>query len=200
MPPSSSLLVSICYIICMSNVTYICYILILKSVPVTDPVVARKVGRGITLLFHDHGTRRGWVVSSTPRSYITSGKDPVPIVQEAGWAPVPIWTGGKFSPTGIRSPDRPTRSQSLYRLSYPVHTSDISWYYFVYSKYTYIDSTSIRGERICFIRKEWNSSKKMRPREILVKFTPLCTVTVHSFLHEFKARAVFASNVLQIPR
>jgi hypothetical protein len=24
-------------------------------------------------------------------------------------------------PTGIRSPDRPARSQSLYRLSYPVH-------------------------------------------------------------------------------
>jgi hypothetical protein len=26
---------------------------------------------------------------------------------------------GKFRPTGIRSPDRPTRSHSLYRLSYP---------------------------------------------------------------------------------
>ena len=23
------------------------------------------------------------------------GKDPVPIVQEAGWAPGPVWTGGK---------------------------------------------------------------------------------------------------------
>ena len=27
--------------------------------------------------------------------------------------------GGKSRPTGIRSPDRPTRSQSLYRLSHP---------------------------------------------------------------------------------
>jgi hypothetical protein len=26
---------------------------------------------------------------------------------------------GKLSPTGIRSPDRPARSESLYRLSYP---------------------------------------------------------------------------------
>ena len=38
-------------------------------------------------------------------------KDQVPIVQEAGWAPGPFWTGGKnLAPTGIRSPDRPTRT------------------------------------------------------------------------------------------
>jgi hypothetical protein len=29
---------------------------------------------------------------------------------------------GKSRPTGIRSTDRPARSQSLYRLSYPAHT------------------------------------------------------------------------------
>ena len=51
------------------------------------------------------------------------GKDPVPIVQEARWAPGPVWTGAEnLAPTGIRSPDRPARSQSLYRLSYPAHT------------------------------------------------------------------------------
>jgi hypothetical protein len=49
-------------------------------------------------------------------------KDPVPIVQEAGWAPGPVWTGAQnLAPTGIGSPDRPARSQSLYRLSYPAH-------------------------------------------------------------------------------
>ena len=52
-----------------------------------SPVVAQRVGRGIALLLHDRGTRRGWVVSSTPRPHITPGKDPVPILQEAGWAP-----------------------------------------------------------------------------------------------------------------
>jgi len=36
------------------------------------------VGRGIALLFLDRGTRRGWVVSSTPRPHFTPGKDPVP--------------------------------------------------------------------------------------------------------------------------
>ena len=61
----------------------------------------------------------GWV--STPRpGCFTPGKDPVPIVQEAGWGSQPGWTGAEnLAPTGIRSPDRPTRSESLYRLSYP---------------------------------------------------------------------------------
>jgi len=36
----------------------------------------------------------------------TPGKDPVPILQEAGWAPGPVWTGAEnLDPTGIRSPD-----------------------------------------------------------------------------------------------
>jgi len=37
------------------------------------------------------------VVSSTPRPHFTTGKDPVPILQAAGWAPGPVWTGGKIS-------------------------------------------------------------------------------------------------------
>ena len=50
------------------------------------------------------------------------GKDPLPIVQEAGWAPGPVWTGAEnLAPTGIRSPDRPARGQSLYRLRYQAH-------------------------------------------------------------------------------
>jgi len=78
--------------------------------------------RGIALLFHDHGTRRKWGVSVTPRPLFIPGKDTVPIVQEAGWAPGPVWTGAEnLAPTGIRSPDHPGRSQSLYRLRYPAH-------------------------------------------------------------------------------
>jgi hypothetical protein len=34
----------------------------------------------------------GWGVSVTPRPLSTPGKHPVPIVQEAGWAPGPVWT------------------------------------------------------------------------------------------------------------
>jgi hypothetical protein len=62
-----------------------------------------------------NGTRRRWGVSVRPRPLLP----PVPIVQEAGWAPGPVWTGAEnLPPTGIRSPDRPARSQSLYRLRY----------------------------------------------------------------------------------
>jgi hypothetical protein len=53
---------------------------------------------------------RGWV-EVLPRPYFTLGKDPVPNVQEAGWAPGPVWTGAEnLAPTGIRSPARPARS------------------------------------------------------------------------------------------
>jgi hypothetical protein len=34
----------------------------------------------------------------------TPGKDPVPIVQEAGWAPGPVWKGAEnLAHTGIQS-------------------------------------------------------------------------------------------------
>ena len=90
------------------------------------PGVAQMVGRGIALLFHDRGTRRGWVVSSTPRPHFAPGKDPVPILQEARWAPGPIRTGGKSRPNLDSIPDRPARSQLLYRLSYPAHLTSLS--------------------------------------------------------------------------
>ena len=60
--------------------------------------------------------RSGW---STPRpGRFNPGKDPEPIVQEAGWVPQPAWTDTEnLASTGIRSPDRPARNESLYRLN-----------------------------------------------------------------------------------
>ena len=59
----------------------------------------------------------GWSTSHPGR--FTPGKDPVPIVQEAGWAPGLVWTRAEnLAPNEIRSPDRPARGESLYRLSY----------------------------------------------------------------------------------
>jgi hypothetical protein len=84
--------------------------------------MAHRGSKGIALLFHDHGNRRGWGVSVTPRLLFTPGKDPIPIVQEAGWAPGPVWTGAEnFAPTGIQSPNHPACSQSLYQLRYLAH-------------------------------------------------------------------------------
>jgi len=50
------------------------------------------------------------VISSTPRPYFTLGKDPVLILQEAGLAPGPVWTGGKSRPHRDSIPDRPSHS------------------------------------------------------------------------------------------
>jgi len=51
-----------------------------------------------------------------------SRKDSLPVVLDAGWSSGPVWRGAvNLAPTGIRSLDRPARSQSLYRLHYPAH-------------------------------------------------------------------------------
>ena len=103
--------------------------------------VTQRVGRGIALLFHDRGTRRGWVVISTPRPHFTPGKDPVPILQEAGWAPGPVWTGGKSRPHRDSTPELPARGRSLYRLSKPgphTHTHTHIYIYICLSQCTYV--------------------------------------------------------------
>jgi len=69
--------------------------------------------------FFNLGARRGgW---STPRpGRFTPWKEPVALVWEAGWAPGSIWTGPeKLDSIGNRWRDRPSCSESLYRLSYP---------------------------------------------------------------------------------
>ena len=69
------------------------------------------------------------------------GKDPVTIVQAARWAPGQVWTGAKnLAPTGIRSPDRPARSQSLYRLRYAAHGNGHAE-----GKFRPVTSTNSRG-------------------------------------------------------
>jgi hypothetical protein len=96
--------------------------LTVKKVKVTlyRPPRIQSGSRGIALLILNLGASRGWVVSL---GHFSPGKDPVPIVQEAGWVPGPVWTYTKnLASTGIRFPDRPARSQSIYRLSYRAHT------------------------------------------------------------------------------
>jgi len=77
------------------------------------------------------------VVSSTPRPHFTPEKDPVPIVPEAKLASGPVWTGGKSRPHRDSIPDRPARSQSLYRLSYQAHI-----YAQYEGKYVYMSANS----------------------------------------------------------
>jgi hypothetical protein len=66
---------------------------------------------------HEGATSGGW---STPRpGCFTPENNTVAIVQEAGWAQGPVWTGAeKLVPTRIRSSDRQARSESIHRLGY----------------------------------------------------------------------------------
>ena len=53
------------------------------------------------------------------RPHFTPGKDPVPILQEAGWAPGPVWGGGKSPPRRDSIPDLPVRSSVVIPLELP---------------------------------------------------------------------------------
>jgi hypothetical protein len=59
------------------------------------------VSGSIAQLFLNLGTRRGCGQHHAPAAF-TPGKDPVPIVQEAGWAPEPVWIGAEnLAPPGF---------------------------------------------------------------------------------------------------
>ena len=67
------------------------------------PGVAQRVGKIITLLFHDRGTRRGWVVSSTPRLHFNPGKTRYPFYRRLGGPQDRSGRPENLVPTGIRS-------------------------------------------------------------------------------------------------
>jgi hypothetical protein len=59
------------------------------------------------------------VIKATARPLHPRERNTVPIVQEGGWDPRPVWTVAEnVALVGIRPPDRPARSESLYRLRY----------------------------------------------------------------------------------
>ena len=71
--------------------------------------------------------------ATRPGRTLPPRKDPVPILQQVGWAPGPVWTGGKSRPHRNSISDRRAHSQSLYRLSYPAHFISCTFYIFVIS-------------------------------------------------------------------
>ena len=86
------------------------------------PGVAQKVGRGIALLFHDRGTRRGWLSGQQHAPAVLYSRERPGTHFTGGWVgPRAGLDGRKISPHRHSIPDRPARNQSLYRLSYPAH-------------------------------------------------------------------------------
>jgi len=73
-----------------------------------------------------------------PWPLFTPGKDPVPIVQEAGWAPEPVWTGVEnLALTGIRSSDHPAlASRYTDCATWHTHTHNTHTHIYIYI-YTY---------------------------------------------------------------
>jgi hypothetical protein len=57
----------------------------------------------------------GYVVNATPQLLYCQERDTVPILQEAGRVPGPVWTSAeKITPTKIQSTDCPAHSKLLY--------------------------------------------------------------------------------------
>jgi len=85
--------------------------------------VTQRLGRGIALLFHDRSTRR--VVSGqqhAPAVLYPRERPGIQLYRRQSWSKGLSGREKNLVPTGIWSPDRPTRSESLYRLRYPSQT------------------------------------------------------------------------------
>ena len=99
-----------CYIMLCRVVLYyiiLYYIILYYIIKVTRsryrPGVAQRVGRGIALLFNDRGTRRWWVVSSTPRPHFTPEKTRYLLYRRLGGPQGPSWLAENLVPTWFRS-------------------------------------------------------------------------------------------------
>jgi len=73
--------------------------------------------------------------AARPGHTLPPGKTRYPLYKRLGG---PVWTGRKSHPHRDSIPDRPARSQSLYRLSYPAHI--YIYIYIVISTYVMIVS------------------------------------------------------------
>ena len=82
-----------------------------------------KVQRGsrcILYSFFKLGARWEWMVNTTPLPLYPRKTDLVHTSEEVVWASGAMWVGAEnLTSLWIRFPDCPSRSKSLYRLSYP---------------------------------------------------------------------------------
>ena len=97
--------------------------------PFFDPVVPfhamkeNKTSRGIFPLILDLDIRWSWVVNFKRRPLYRPESSTVAIGQKPIWTPEPVWMvlekSKSLALAGIRTPDRPALSESLYRLRFP---------------------------------------------------------------------------------
>ena len=80
---------------------------------------AQRGSTGTAYPFFNLGARRRVGGQRHAPSALLPGRDTVPIVEGAGWVPQTVWTGAENLAPHRDSINRPTRSESLCRLSYP---------------------------------------------------------------------------------
>jgi len=82
--------------------------------------------------------------AARPGRTLPPGKDPVPIVQEAGWNPGPVWMGGIYRPHRDSFPERPARSSVAIPTEIPAYVS-IELLFLKFSRKCLIDLSQNRG-------------------------------------------------------
>ena len=94
-----------------------------KSARKVHPITGQRRPRGTEVWlysFFNLSIRWGAGGQHYAPSRFNPGKDPVPIIEKAGWAPGLNWTGVEnLAPTGIQPRDCPTHNKSLCQLRYP---------------------------------------------------------------------------------
>jgi hypothetical protein len=90
--------------------------------PFLQATKALRESRDIALLyFLDRGTRRGEGSASRPGHLLPPGKTRYPLYRRRSGPQGRARHAENLAPTGIRSPERPERNQSRYRLNYRAH-------------------------------------------------------------------------------
>ena len=117
--------------------------------------------------------------ASRPGRSLPPGKDTVPIVQEAEWSPGPVWTGTEnLAPAGIRSPDRPACSQSLYQLQYPAHT--------FLSTIIYISAVRV----FCDVMTFWTTDRIFQDRHFRKAYDLALLTVFFVFINSFSKKKI----------
>ena len=86
--------------------------------------MAQRVCRGIALLFHDCGTRRGEWSAARPGRTLPLGKTQYRFYRRLGGPQGRSGRAENLVPIGIRLRTVQPVAQSLYRLSYPDHNNN----------------------------------------------------------------------------
>jgi len=150
---------------------------------------AQRVGRGIALLFHDAGNRRGWVVSSTPQPHFTPAKNHYPFYRRLGGPQDQCGWAENLVPTGIRSQTVQAIFSCYTELSHPAHThTHIYIYIYILTRNTWSSQGyqrywSQNKYRYCKTQVTWTWHKTKTSINQFKMFQNLCMCTFLVFPH-----------------